>query len=38
MFEIPESFRYKMLMIIFGNVVATYLFEKVIVYYIMVCD
>ena len=31
MFVIPEDFRYKMLMIIFGDFIATYLFENVVV-------
>ena len=28
MFVVPEAFRYKLLMIIFGNFIATYLFEN----------
>lgn len=36
--EIPTSFRFWTLMIVFGNSLMTYLFEKVIVYQIQICD
>lgn len=35
---IPGSFRYWTLMIVMGNSLATYLFEKIIVYKIQVCN
>ncbi|CDW88269.1 atpase type 13a2 isoform 3 [Stylonychia lemnae] len=34
LFVIPESFRYKMLMIIFGDAIATYMFENFVVRYL----
>ena len=35
---IPGSFRHWVLLIVFGNSLLTYVFEKVIVYYISVWD
>ena len=36
MFTIPQEFRHWTLLIVFGNSLLTYLFEKVVVYYISV--
>ena len=38
MMIIPGSFRYWTLLIVFGNSIVTYLFEKVIVYKVQECN
>jgi len=38
MLPIPGDFRHWLLLIIFGNCLLTYLFEKVVVYYISIWD
>lgn len=38
MFIVPEEFRYKMLMIIFGNLCADYLFETFVVRFLSIYE
>jgi hypothetical protein len=35
---IPQSFRFWTLLIVFGNSLLTYLFEKVFIYQVQVCN
>jgi len=36
--QIPQTFRYWTLMIVFGNSLLTYFFEKIVVYALQVCN